>query len=120
MTIDGVNILTIYGLKLMKLEGFHELPERKKTTAFDGVAAKDIVPASRRFTLTLKGTYSSAALVITQLKAFETLLKDLLIHEFDIPEHGINVFATAADGFEAKTWLQFNAAVIKLTLTIVE
>lgn len=120
MTIDGVDILTIYGLRLLKVEDFHQLPERKKTTAFDGTADKDIVHGSRKITLSLKGSYSSPALVISQLKAFETLLKDPLIHEIDIPEHGINVFATATDGFQVKPYLRFNAAIVTLTMTIVE
>ena len=120
MTIDGVNILQEYGLKLIKLEDYYDLPARKKVLTEPGVAAQDIVFEARRATVTLKAVFATTELFIQQLKAFETVIKWPLKHAVTIPEHGLAFTATAADGFEVKTWLKFNAAVVKLTLTIIE
>jgi hypothetical protein len=120
MTIDSVDILADYGLKLLNAENLYDFPARKKTSEVQGIEAKDIVFQPQIVTLLLKGVYASKAVLISQLKAFETLLKSSLKHAVVITAHNVWFTATAADGFEVKAYWQFNAAVIKLKLTIVQ
>lgn len=120
MTIDGIDILADYGLKLLNIDGLYDFPARKKTTDVTGTNAKDIVFEPQKVTLKFKGVFASKDILISQIKAFETLLKSSLSHLVYPTAHGVYFYGAVADGFDVKTYWQFNAVVVTVPFTVVQ
>lgn len=118
MTIDTIDIKTTYGLKLINVGNLLDLPARKKIMEDPGFDAKDLKYVAQKVNFTFFGVYADAASLISNLKAFETLLKSTLKHAVVLPSHGTWFTATAADGFQTTNYLRHKAVKVNLTLTV--
>ena len=115
MTIDTINIST-FGLAILNLEGYYDLPARKKILSDAGTEAKDIRFEGKAATVTLLGRFTSTADLVSKLNAFETLLKTSLKHAIVLIGHGLSFTGVFATGFEVTS---FNGGkIVKITLPI--
>lgn len=118
MTIDGVDILDQYGLKLLREEGLDSLPARKKVLSEPGFEAKDIVFDAVEPVLVLFGRYADASSLISNLRSFETLLKSDLKHVFESTSRGWNFTAACPAGTEGIYNLHKKYCILTLKLEV--
>lgn len=115
MLISGTNISTL-GLKLIKLEGYYDLPARKKVLTEPLNAAKEIVFQPKVATVTLLGKYADVATMLTALNSFETLLKSQLKHAIVIANHGLSFTGVFASGYEVTSY--YGGRIVKVVAQI--
>ena len=119
MTIDTINIST-YGLKLLTLEGYYNLSARKKILTEPGTEAKDIVFSGKETTVTLLGKYADVAGLLSNINAFETLLKSQLKHEIVLIGHGLNFTGVFDKGYEVVSYNGGRIIKVIIPITITE
>ncbi len=114
MTIDSYDIETVLGLKLLKVEGFHDLPRRKRILREPGSSAGLIKYDERKITVHLYAKAATTALVGAIADALRTILEMSQVHTFTIPEQGISVLGVCKDGFST----ELHRKIIRITLPI--
>ena len=120
MIISGINIST-YGMKLLKVEGLYNLPERKKTTRYREHTASDIKHEAGKVTVYLLGRgYATAAALATAVNNLATLIKSNTVHSIELTGHSETFNGTFADGFKATTRRMHNVVQIKAEITLVQ
>jgi hypothetical protein len=119
MTIDGTNIST-FGLKLLNAEGLYDLPARKKILSEPGNESKDIVFLSKEAIVTLLGRYSSVGSLVSNINAFETLLKTILKHDITLIGHNLTFTGIFDKGFEVVSFNGGKIAKVIASITITE
>jgi hypothetical protein len=117
MTIAGTNIST-FGLKLLRLENYYDLPARKKLLDEQKFLANDIKYEVRKPKVTMFGSYTSQAEMAAQIALFIEWLKLTLVQEVAITEHGLTFNATFADGMQTTVYRK--KIKVELTMTIQE
>lgn len=115
MIISGNNI-SIYGLKLLKLDDYYSKPARKKVLEEMGTESKDIVFQSAKATVSLLGRYESASAMLTALNNFETMIKSNLIHAIELVAHNETFNGVFASGYEVTPF--DGGRIIKITAEI--
>ena len=119
MTIDTINIST-FGLSIINLEGYFDLPARKKVLNEQGNEAKDIRFVGKDVTITLLGRYVNAAALVTNLNALETLIKSDLKHAIGLIGQGINFTGVFNQGFEVTSYNGGKIAKVVMQINIAE
>ena len=118
MTIDSADILTTYGLKLMKIEGWESLPGRKKILNQQQFTSSDIKRQSREVTLKFWGGYASTALLGSKITAFKTWLTGSITRYYEIEDMGIAFTGAAPDGMRVTG--RRKIALVELPVTVIE
>jgi hypothetical protein len=116
MTIDGTDIIT-YGLRLLKVGDYYDLPGRKRILPIPGFGENDIKYEPQKISLKLLGKYTDQSTMATNIEGFKTLIKSTVKHEIVIPGHGLNFTGVFAD--RINTVVHKNIAEINITITIV-
>ena len=116
MTIDGTNIST-YGLRLLRLEDYYNLPARKKILPVPEFTENDIKYTPKRPTVRLFGKYSSQSAMTTAMNDFITLLKSSQTHAINLVGHGITFTGVFRDGI--KTTVRKNTIELRIRITVV-
>jgi hypothetical protein len=119
MTIDGTNI-SAFGLKVLNLDDYFNLPARKKILTIPGTDAKDIVFQPKTATIQLLGRFTNAADLLNKLNAFETLLKTKLNHAIELVGHNETFNGVFDKGFEVISYNGGKIAKVMLSVTITE
>lgn len=120
MIISGTNIST-YGMKLLKAEGLHNLPGRKKTTEFISNDAANMVFKAGTVKVTILGRgYADIMAMTSAVNGLKTLIQSQTVHEIQLPGHGETFNGTFADGFEAAPHIMNKAIVINAEITMVQ
>ncbi len=114
MTIDTYDIDAVLGLKLLKVEGYDDLPRRKKILREPGATAPLIKYEEHKFTMHLFGKSATTALVGAVADALRTILSTKQVHTFSIPERGISVQGVCHDGFRT----ELRRKILRITMTI--
>lgn len=117
MKIDGTNIST-YGLEVISLDGYFNLPARKKVLEEPGVDEKDIVYESREPVVTLFGEYVSLLTLKSSIDSFYAKIKSALKHDYILDEHGILFKGVITKGIKPE--IIGTCVRLKLAITIVE
>jgi hypothetical protein len=117
MIIDGTNIST-YGLRLLWLDDYYDLPARKKILPVPEFTENDIKYTSRNPAIKLFGKYESKTAMNTAINNFITLLKGSLVHTIELTNHGLSFSGVFKDGM--KTTIRKNTVEIRFKITIVE
>lgn len=115
MIIDAVNIST-FGLKLLNLEGYYDLASRKKILTEPTNVSGDIVFQAKTATVSLLGRYVSSVSLLSNLNAFEILLKSQLNHTIELVGHSETFTGVFASGYEVTSFN--NGKIIKITAII--
>lgn len=117
MTIDGVNILTTYNLRLSTVNNHLNMPSRKKLFNYPTYRAADIRFEEKTFEVILYGFYSSS----TQLKSMQQGLQNILdakvVHDVAIPRHQINIKSVFKNGVSITTEENYTIATVKMLIT---
>jgi hypothetical protein len=119
MTIDGTNI-SAFGLKVLNLDDFFNLPARKKILTVPGTEAKDIVFQPKTASIPLLGRYTNAGDLLAKLNAFETLLKAQLNHTIELVGHNETFNGVFDKGFEVISYNGGKIAKVMISVTITE
>jgi len=119
MIIDTINIST-FGMKLIKQEGYFNLPSRKNTLAQPSSEAGDIVFQSKIVELTLLGRNADATELLGNLNGFETLLKSQLKHTIELVEHEVTFTGVFDKGYEVTSYNGGKIVKITTSVTVVE
>lgn len=115
MTIDGTNISS-FGLTLLEVKDFLNLPKRKEITEVPFFTANDIKFKSATPTVVLYGRWATIAAMETALNSFKSHIKNsikhtIVIEEYSIPEIEECIFK---DGYE----VEFMGSVARITAKI--
>lgn len=115
MTIDGTNIST-FGLTLLEVKDFLNLPKRKEITDIPFFTANDITFKPVTPTVILYGRWATVAAMETALNSFQTLIKSLVKHTIVIDEYSIPAMNDCVfkDGYE----VEFMDSVARITAKI--
>jgi hypothetical protein len=116
MTIDGINIKTVYGLKLLKECGYFDLPQRKKTIEFPAHDGAEIKLQPRTVTLSFWGSYTSEAIAGTKIAAFNTFLRAKTTHTFSLTDREISFTGACTEGSKVK--LRRHVVLIDLPISV--
>lgn len=117
MTVDGVNILTTYGLKLVTVKDHLSSPARKKILQTPAMTANDIKMDERQFTVVLFGEYTTKAQVALAIYGIKTLFEAVHIHIVSIPAHGIGKSVVCKEGIKVEPYGTAVLLTIKMTVT---
>lgn len=118
MTIDGTNILTTYGLKLIKVEGWESLPARKKILVNQGFTSDDILRQAKEVVLSLYGKFSTEALLGSKITSFKTYLTGDITRDYDLGDIGITFTGAVPNGMAVK--VRRKIAQVELRVVVVE
>lgn len=116
MTIGGTDIST-YGLRLLNVLDYYNLPARKKILAIPEFETNDIKYETKKITVILFGKYADQTTMATSINNFKTLLKSDVKHNIVISEHGLNFTGVFAKGMSTK--VRKNTIELQLTIIIV-
>jgi hypothetical protein len=116
MTIGGTDINT-YGLRLLNVFDYYDLPARKKILAIPEFGTNDIKYESKKITIILFGKYTDQATMATSINNFKTLLKSDVKHTVIISEHGLNFTGVFAGGMS--TMVRKNTIELQVPIIIV-
>jgi hypothetical protein len=116
MTIGGTDIST-YGLRLLNVFNYYDLPARKKILAIPEFGTNDIKYESKKITIILFGKYADQATMATSINNFKTLLKGEVKHTIVITEHGLNFTGVFVKGIS--TMVRKNTIELQITIIIV-
>lgn len=114
MTIDGTNIST-YGLRLIAMQDYYNIPARKRVLARPQ-SAYQFKYESKKCTVTLYGEYATLAVMLTNINLFKTKVKTVLEHTFVLVGHNLTFTGVVADGFTTEVIQK--TIQLKLTITI--
>lgn len=132
MIIDNVDI-SYYGLQLLTVKDFLDLPRRKEILSVPAFTANDIQTESLSFKIELYGKWKSTEteeneeIIIVPsfenmeiaLNGFGTLITSTLKHFIEIPEYGFNVEdAVFPDGYSVEFWEIGKLSSAKITAKI--
>jgi len=115
MIIDDINIST-FGLKLLNLEGYYDLASRKKILTEPTNVSGDIVFQAKTATVSLLGRYVSSSSLLSNLNAFEILLKSQLNHTIELVGHELSFSGVFANGYDVTSYN--GGKIIKITAQI--
>ncbi len=117
MTISGIDI-DIFGLKLIKLQSWYDLPARKKILSIPAFGENDVKHEPRRALVRLFGKYDDLDELAAGVNAFRDLLESDTQHDCVIGGRNISFPGVVAGGFS--TTIKKNTVQIELILTILE
>lgn len=117
MTLSGTDIST-FGLKLLKLSDYYNLPARKRILSEPAFGLNDIKYEPRRAVVKMYGKYSDQNTLATAVNGFRTLLETAVEHTVIIPGHVLGFTGVFPNGF--KTKIQRNVVWIDLEMVIIE
>ena len=117
MTISGTDIST-FGLKLMKLSDYYNLPARKRILTLPAFGCNDIKHEPRGAVVTLFGKYEDQDALATAVNGLRTFLESEATHGIVIGGRNISVDGVFADGFRAT--VKRNTVMIEMGITILE
>lgn len=120
MIIDGTNIST-YGMKLLKVEGLHDLPRRKKTTEFATYEAAAMVTEAKKIKVSIVGRgYADADALRLAVNGLKTLIQASTVHAIELVGHGETFNGTFVDGLEVSASVSHKRAELKAEITVVQ
>jgi len=119
MTVDLINISS-YGLRLLEVKDYIDLPKRKDILEVPEFTANDIKTESLSFTIELYGKWNSVLDRETALSGFDTLVKSAVQHSMEITEYNIPAFSGGvfADGYKVDFWDASGKSAAKITAKI--
>lgn len=115
MTIDGTNIST-FGLTLLEVKDFLNLPKRKEITEVPCFTENDIKFKSVTLTIVLYGRWATIGAMETALNSFKLQIKNSVKHTIVIDEYSIPAMDECLfkDGYE----VEFMGSVARITAKI--
>lgn len=119
MIIDTINILEDYELKQSKLEGFLDLPARKRILADQLNTAKDIVFEEYDITVTMFGQYGYKADLATIMSWIKSLVIAKQVHDISFPSHGYSCKGVFNNGIQTNVYPN-NIIEIIMKITVTE
>ena len=114
MTIDGVNITTVLGLRLETVKDHASLPARKRILQEPGFTLADIKTEERQITVSMFGSFVSKSAAAAVAEAFGTVMRWSTKHTISIPAHQVSVTGVFKSGAKIETY----GTSIHITTTI--
>lgn len=116
MTIDGTDIQAVYGLRLLELKDYFNLPERKEILPVPSFTANDIKLNDGQAKVRLLGKYADQATAVSQYQAFAAFIKGALKHSFNLTGHNLTFTGICKSGMKVN--LHRRLLIIDLEITI--
>jgi hypothetical protein len=117
MTIDGVNILTTYNLKLSTVNGHISMPSRKKLFNYPTYREADIRFEEKTFEVVLFGFYSSSTQLKSMVQGLQNILDAKVVHDVVIPRHLISKKCVFKNGLSITAEANYTVATVKMLIT---
>lgn len=118
MTISGTDIKTEFGLRLIRLTDYYNMPARKRILSVPAFNENDIKYEPRKAVMKLFGKYEDQAEMVTNIEGFKTLIKSATDHTIVIGARNITIEGVFAEGI--KVDVRKSAVIIDLVVTIIE
>lgn len=114
MTVDGINILTTYNLRLETVKDHASLPARKRILQEPAFTASDIKTEERQIIVSLFGEFASRAVAASVVNALRVIMITSTKHTISIPAHQVSVTGVFKQGAKVETY----GTSIHITITI--
>jgi hypothetical protein len=118
MTISGTDIRDEYGLRLIKLTDYYNLPARKPILNVPAFEENDIKYEPRKAVMKLFGKYDDQDEMATKIEGFKTLIKSATDHTIVIGARNITIDGVFAEGI--KVDVRKSAVIIDIVVTLLE
>ncbi|HPH47277.1 MAG: hypothetical protein BWX87_00646 [Bacteroidetes bacterium ADurb.Bin123] len=117
MKISGTDI-SEYGLRLLKLTDYYNLPARKQILGIPAFGDNDIKYEPRRAVVTLFGKYKDQDDLATAVNGFRRLMQSNTQHDIVIGGRNVSVVGVPIEGF--RTTVKRNTVIIDMVMVIWE
>lgn len=113
----GGTLLSVYGLRLSRLDGYLDLPRYKSIVAINDLHSEVKKTEERKIKVKLIGFYSSTAAMVSAIEDFKAKIKGAVKQTWIFSDHGFSETCFVKDVVKVEIYGRKNVE-INLTLNV--